>query len=131
MSTITVRQLSPAGDAVWGQGQANFLPDLQAVAQIILTRLRLFQGEWWAATNDGLPLWQRILGQTASPQNLQQIELIISERIRGTPYVIGLSNVQVSYNKRTRGPYVYAATVNTQFGQITVTNLPTPPSGAI
>ena len=113
---------------MWGQGQANYLSDLQAVAQIILTRLRLFQGEWWADTSDGLPLWQSILGQSASPRNLQQIELLISQRIQGSPYVIGLSDVRANYNSASRGPYSYSVTVSTQFGQITLTNVPAPPA---
>lgn len=130
-ATIKYRQLSASGDVLWGQGQANFLSDLPAVAQVVLTRLRLFQGEWWAATNDGLPLWQSILGQSGSPQNLQQIELLISQRIRGAPYVVSTSQVLTSYNSASRGPYKYSATVNTIFGQMTVTNVPQPPSGAL
>lgn len=125
-STITYRQLSATGDPLWGQGQANYLSDLAAVAQLVLTRMKLFQGEWWAATQDGLPLWQSILGSSGSSRNQQQIELMISARVRSSPYVIDLSSVQVSYNSASRGPYTYSATVITQFGKIVLTNAPTP-----
>jgi hypothetical protein len=117
-------------DPQWAQGIGSLLTDLQAVAQAILTRLKLFQGEWWASTTDGLPLWQSILGQGASPQSQQQQATLISARINGTPWVINLASVQTSFNPTTRA-FGYSATVNTQFGTIVVTNLPTPPSGAL
>lgn len=127
---ITYRQLSSTGDPLWGQGVANYLSNLNAVAQAVLTRLRLFQGEWWASTTDGLPLWQSILGQPAGQQSQQQMETIISARILGTPWVISLASVQTGFNPQTRA-FAYRASVNTQFGTIVVTNLPAPPSGAL
>lgn len=125
-TTITYRALDANGDPVWGQGQAPFLADLQAVAQAILTRLRLFQGEWWADLGDGLPLWQSILGSSGSSRNLLQVELIINQRILGTPYVIGLSSVSITFNANTRA-FTYAATVSTQFGHVAVSSVPVPP----
>lgn len=127
---ITYRQLSSTGDPLWGQGTANYLSNLEAVAQAVLTRLQLFQGEWWASTTDGLPLWQNILGQPAGQQSQQQMATLISARILGTPWVIGLASVAITFNPQTR-MMGYTAVVNTQFGTIVVTNLPTPTSGAL
>jgi hypothetical protein len=127
---ITYRQLSSTGDPLWGQGTANYLSNLEAVAQAVLTRLQLFQGEWWASTTDGLPLWQSILGQPAGQQSQQQMATLISARILGTPWVIGLASVAVTFNSQTR-MMGYTAVVNTQFGTIVVTNLPTPTSGVL
>jgi hypothetical protein len=129
-STITYRQLGANNDPLWGNGQLNYLSDLAAVAQAVLTRLQLFEGEWWAATNDGLPLWQSILGQGASPVNQQQISLLITARILATPYVISVGAVQPSYSSTARA-FAYSAVVQTQFGQLQVTNIPQPPSGAL
>lgn len=129
--SILYRQLNANGDPIWGQGQANFLADQPAVAQAILTRLRLFEGEWWASLTDGLPLWQSILGQSASQAQQDEISAIISARILGTPFVLGISSLATSFNAQTRGPYTYSAVVATQFGQIIISNMPTPPSGAL
>lgn len=129
-SIITYRQLGPNNDPYWGQGQSNYLSNLQAVEQAIYTRLLLFQSEWWANTSDGLQLWQSILGNGASARAQQQMEIIISERISGTPYVTSLSGVSISFNSTTR-TLTYTATVQTPFGQVTVTYVPTPPSGAL
>jgi hypothetical protein len=128
LTGVTVVGGSPSNyEPLFGNGKNNFISDLQAVAQIVLTRLRLFEGEWWAAQNDGLPLWQNILAASASARSQQQIELLISNRITGTPYVNGVSNVQVGYNSTSRA-FTYYAVVQTQFGQLVVSNYPTPQS---
>ncbi len=116
------------GDPVWDLSAQ--LTDLYAVAQAILTRLKMFQGEWWASTGDGLPLFQSILGQAASAKARQQIASLISARIVGTPYVVSIVNLQTGYTPQTRA-FTYYATVNTQFGQVAVSNYPPPPSGVL
>jgi hypothetical protein len=99
--------------------------DLAAVTQIIYERLLMFQGEWWASTADGLPLWQSILGQGASISSQQQMETLISQRILGTPFVISLSAVAISFNQQTR-QFSYSAQVQTQFGVVPLSNVPIP-----
>jgi hypothetical protein len=102
------------------------LYNIQAVQQAILTRLRLFQGEWWANLTDGLPLWQSILAQGASPAAQAQMETLIGARIFNTPFVTGLQNVGIVYTPSTR-TFLYSAQVNTQFGAINLSNYPVPP----
>ena len=130
MATITVRKLGTDGDPLWGQGQANFISDADAVAQIILTRLRLFQGEWWSDLTDGTPYWQQILGKSGSDNHIQVVTLILTQRIAATPYVNGVSNVQVSFNPSSRGMSFYCV-VQTQFGPIALSNIPTPTSRSL
>lgn len=128
MSQIRVRQiLGINNEPQWGQGQANFLTDLQAVAQLVYTRLLLFQGEWWNNKGDGLPLWQSMLGV---PSSQPKIALLIEQRILGTPFVTGISNVQTSYNSGTR-KFTFSAQVITQFGTFVVVNSPMAPNGAL
>lgn len=122
MSTITVRALNPVTwEPQCGNGLQNFLSDLAAVAQIIATRLRLFQGEWWLNLSDGLPMFQSILGSSGSQRNLAVINNIISARILGTPFVTGISFIESTFENRS---FTFKATVNTQFGSITVNNSP-------
>lgn len=125
MSQITYRNLGPNYDPLWGQGQANFLSDLDAVAQAILTRIDLFEAEWWANLQDGTPMWQQMLGASGSLRQQQQISLLLTQRILATPYVSAVSNVNIAFNARTRS-MSFTATVATQFGTTTVTNVPTP-----
>jgi hypothetical protein len=102
-----------------GNGQQNFISDLAAVAQIIRTRLLLFQGEWFLNLNDGLPMFNGILGSSGDPRNLQTIIAVISQRISATPYVTNVLDVTASFQNRQ---FTFSAQVQTQFGTVTVGN---------
>jgi len=119
MSTIAYLQLDSSYDPVFADGTA--LTDALAVAQAVLTRLKLFTGEWWENLNLGLPAFQRILGQLGSQRGLAAMQLAIQQVITGTPYVTGVNGVQLAF---TGGRLTYTATVQTAFGAVTVSNLP-------
>jgi hypothetical protein len=119
MATITVRALSPTGEPLMGNQQNNFISDLTAVAQIIRTRLLLFQGEWFLNLSDGLPMFNGMLGSSGDPRNLQTIIAIISQRIQATPFVTSVLDVSASFQSRK---FVFSAQVQTQFGIVTVSN---------
>lgn len=125
--TVTYRQLDANHDPIWGQGTASYVSDTDAVALMIDTRLLLFQGEWWADLQEGLPLWQEILGVGVGQAQQAAISLLIQERILKTPYVTGVSNVQFSFNSNARS-YQFSCSVTTQFGVIPVVNSPALPS---
>ena len=113
------------GDPVWDYSAQ--LTDQNAVEQAIYTRLKLFQGEWWAALQDGLPLWQSILAQGASLAAQSQMEALISARILGSPFVIRLSGVGVTFNPTTRA-FAYSAQGPTQFSTVSIVNYPVAPA---
>lgn len=117
-ATIIVRALGSTGDPLRGSGLANFLTDLNAVGQIITTRMRLLQGEWYENLTDGLPLFQQLLGH---PITLQALALIIRQRILATPYVTGILSLSVVYVPAGR-TFTYNAFVQTQFGTVIVSN---------
>lgn len=127
MSQITYRSLGRSYDPLWGQGQANFISDIDAVGQAILTRLNLFLTEWWADLQDGTPYWQSIMGASGSQRQQEAISLILQQRIIGTPFVSSLTNVQTSFNTTTRS-FSFYAEVKTQFGTLFLQNIPTPPN---
>ena len=117
MSLIRYRRLDSNNDSERGQGRANFATDLEAVCQAILTRLRLFEGEWFENILEGLPLWTEILG--SSGNNKEVIDRLIQERIAGTKFVLSVGNVQSSLISRA---YSFTCLVNTYFGTATITN---------
>jgi hypothetical protein len=129
MATITYRKLDANGDPLCGNGQYSFVSDLQAVAQAILTRLKLLQGEWWEDSATGTPLFQSMLGVAGSGKHPQVITLLIQQRILGTPYVREVNNVSGSYNATTRA-FSFYCTVQTQFGSLSIATTPTPTSFA-
>lgn len=95
------------------------LSNIDAVAQAILTRLKLFQGEWWSNLNDGTPMFQEIIGQRASQSGLQIMALALSNRIAGTPYVSGVQDVNISFNAKNR-TLSFSCTALTSFGNVPV-----------
>lgn len=113
------RRLDANYDYVFGQNQQNFVSDVEAVAQAIMTRLKLLYSEWWENEADGLPLWQSILGTTG--KNIRAVDGIIRERIVGTAKVTSIESFSSDFDSETRA-YTFTAVVNTAYGQVTVTN---------
>jgi hypothetical protein len=97
------------------------LTNVQAVAQVVLTSLKLFLGEWWERLNDGTPVFQIILGQLGTAQGQRAMELAIRQRIESRPYVTSVGNVQVSF---LDGQFSFTAEFFTVFGPVTVSSVP-------
>lgn len=112
---IQYLQLDPDYDPVLDPS-AN-LTDIYAVTQAILTRLKLFLGEWWENLKIGLPVFQSILGQLASAQGLSAMTLAVQQNIEGGPYVTGVSNISVTF---TNGRLNIQAVAQTIFGVTTI-----------
>jgi hypothetical protein len=109
------RTLDANGDYTFGQNGANFLVDSPAaVAQAILTRLKLIQKEWFLDQTAGTPYDQILGAGTESTRDLA-VQTVILETQGVTEIVDYASNLDPS----TRA-FTVAATVNTQFGQITI-----------
>jgi hypothetical protein len=123
MATIRYRALDPNGDPLQGNGKNSFVSDLDAVAQAIGTRLRLFAGEWWENRSAGTPVFQNMLGVSGAGKHPETVVLILRQRILGTPYVRSVSNVAASYDPNTRG-FAFSCQVQTEFGTLTLSNQP-------
>lgn len=124
MATITVRALNPiTWDPQQGNGQANFLSDLDAMVQIIATRLRLYQGEWFLNLLDGLPMFQSILGSSGGSTNIQAVVNLIAQRISTTVYVTAINSISASYSPSNR-VFSFKASVQTPFGIVYVASGP-------
>lgn len=124
MSTVLVRRLDANHDPVEGNGSADFLTDIDAVAQLIDCSLRLLQGEWWENTKAGFPLLQRIIGVAGVGNKPSLAAMIIQETIlAASPFVNSISNIDFVYDSGTRS-FTYVCVVNTQFGNIQTTFTP-------
>lgn len=111
------RALSPTGDFTFGQGKANFLANSPAtVGQAILTRLRLWTGEWFLDQTEGTPWLTSVLGRNGTGA----ADLAIQERILGTPGVVSIVSYSSYLNPATRRFTVSSVTVQTQYGAITL-----------
>jgi hypothetical protein len=120
------RRLDSDWDYTFGNGRGNYLSGVDAVAQAVATRLKLLLGEWWADVNDGLPLWQMILGAPGSAEHRRVVDSLVRERILGTPNVTAIKEMASLYNPDTR-EYQFAAKIDTAFGQVVIANVPFAP----
>lgn len=112
--SIRYRALSATGDYTFGHGSANFLVDsAAAVAQFVLTRLKLSQGEWFLDVTEGTPWATQVLG--TGTRSLY--DLAIQQRVLTTPgkLVTSMTNYSSSRDPTTRKLTV-DMTIDTPFG---------------
>ena len=109
------RKLDTNGDMVFGIGQAGFLSNTpETVAQAISTVLKLFQGEWFINTQDGVPYMDEVLGFG----NSIHFNFVIRDAILSTTGVLSIDSFS-SYIDQNRNAVVNA-TVNTIYGVTTL-----------
>lgn len=114
------RKLAPSGgDYTFGRNAQNFVTGELAVAQAVKTNLLLLQGEWWEDTSKGMPVLQKIVG-TGRPDNLKAADVIIQSAILAVPGVVKIVSYKGTLNSSNR-TYSIACTINTQYGDSTVT----------
>jgi len=83
------RQLSPTGDNTFCSGNTVFLVNSPAaVRQAILTRLNLWQGQWFLDQTVGTAWMQQVVG--TGTQNVR--DSAIQNTILGTPGVNAITN---------------------------------------
>ena len=119
-----VRAQDANGDMTFGQNQANFLIDnVQMVQQKILTRLKLWQGEFFLNTSAGMPWQTEVIGYGTEAL----YDAAIQAQIQGTVAVTEISSYSSNLDPATRVLTV-TFTVQTLYGPLTVSaNLPFAP----
>lgn len=111
------RRLDENGDPVIS-GKV-WIYDVDAVAQTIDTRLKLFAGEYWRDVTDGTPWIDRILTKNNRTNTLQSKIAILKERILQTGGVISILEWTTDFNYTSRNLSVIA-TVLTEFGVLNI-----------
>lgn len=111
------RKQDENGDYTFGRSLNDFhIDNVDAVAQAIDTRLKLWVGEWFADVSDGTGWTQAILGKHS--QNLY--ELTLRQRVLETRGVISIQEFQSSLDPNTRELAV-TMVVDTIYGQTDLT----------
>lgn len=106
------RAMTADGDYAFGQGSRMLADSPECVAQAVLTRLRLYRGEWFLDTREGLDR-DRILGY--GTQATRDAE--IKARISGTP---GVASILAYESRVDVRDFHVAALVETAYGQATL-----------
>lgn len=112
------RKLDENGDYVFGGNNNSYLTNSVAVEQAVITRLRQLIYEWWEDLEDGIPLWQQIIGS----RDKQNAEKIIRERIKKTKYVKSILAFVCEWDNESRHLTIQAV-VDTEFGEINIKEL--------
>lgn len=109
------RALTATGDYNMGASGQFLLNSPAAVAQAVLTRLRLVEGEWFLDNREGTPYPSQVLGYATQGTR----DLAIKERILGTQGVTEIIAYSSSVD-RNRTMTVFAR-INTIYGPTDLT----------
>lgn len=110
------RRLDVSGDMTFGSQQADFLRNTpETVAQAVITRLKLWLGEWFIDQSEGTPFQQAVLGK----HTRNSIEPAIRSRILETQGVSSIDSFDLSINADERIVTINA-TISTQYGAAAV-----------
>ena len=116
------RRMDENGDYIFGLNEQGFLKDNEAVAQAILTKIKLLKGEWWEDVNEGTPLFESILGIGAVQGSKNAIDLIIRDRILSVENVETISYFKSEIDNASR-TYMLYCDVETKLGKIENLNI--------
>lgn len=113
------RKLDENGDSKFGNGNLDFLKDSpETVGQAVLTRLRLWSGEWFLNTDDGTAYQAGVLGKN----DQATADSVMRERILETQGVSGITAFSSSVNRDLR-TYSVSATIDTIYGQTQINEI--------
>jgi hypothetical protein len=108
---MTVRRIDEETGDIVTRGQ-QFIREREEIAQTVLTRLRLFLGEYFRDVLDGTPWYEQILGKFTS---LDAAEAALRNRIANTPGVIRITRFSTDFDINTRA-YSVSAGILTVYG---------------
>ena len=111
------RKLTGTGDYSFGRGSQDFVTGVEAVAQACKTNMLLLRGEWWENLENGLPLFEDILGTPETAEGRATIDAIVSARILETEGVLSIESFESSTENRR---YTATAVIDTEYGETSV-----------
>lgn len=90
---MKTRKLGNNGDYSFGANNFDYISGLDGIAQNIKTKVLLFQGEWWERLQEGIPMFQSIIGEM-NPDALKiSSSLLITQRIEEVEQVQSVEDV--------------------------------------
>ncbi len=111
---MRVRKVDETGDMVFGGNQAAFHRDApEAVAQVVESRLQLWERQWYLDLGEGTPYETQVLGKRTETLR----DPALRARILDTPGVTEIVRYESVLNRDTRG-FAVAATIATAFSRV-------------
>ncbi len=90
-------QIGSDNDIVIQNNDATLITGRDEIAQVLRQELRVFLGEWFLDTAEGIPYFQEILKKNPNPST---VDAIFKNKILSTPGVIELLSYSLEINGR-------------------------------
>jgi hypothetical protein len=119
---VRYRKLSPEGDYQFGRGLLDhYIDQPEAVGQSVLTRLNLWQGQWFADQSQGVPWMTQVLGERTQ----QTRDVVVREAVLDTPGVSGIAEYASLINPDQRS-FAVGMILDTAYGKGALALTPLP-----
>lgn len=115
-TNLKYRRLDENDDMMFGHGDGDFLYGLEAMRQVIQTRLKAIRNEWWEGDPTAIPWTTDVIGARVSQFSKEKIDLMIIERLMDTVGVNSVSDIESSFINRR---YSFQCNVQTVYGETT------------
>lgn len=110
------RKLDEDGDYTFGgNGNSFYRNDPLGVSQSVITRLRLWENEWFLDISEGMPYLDGVMGK----YTMDDVDSIIKERIINTEGVVEITSYQSSFNPDLR-KFSVSVTISTIYGEAVI-----------
>ena len=110
------RKLDSEGDYTFGGNENSFYRnDPLGVSQSVITRLRLWENEWFLDIVEGMPYLGGVMGK----YTLEDVDSIIKERIINTEGVVEITSYESSFNPDLR-KFSVSVTISTLYGDAVI-----------
>ena len=118
LTNLKYRRIDEKEDEwIFGHGENDFLYGIDAMRQVIMTRLKAIAGEWWEGDPTAIPYFDILNGYGATDKRKELIDLIVVERITDTIGVISVSDIVSSIDENRH--YSFSCKVKTVYGTTT------------
>ena len=113
---LKYRRFDKDGDVTFGAGDAGFVYGVDAMAQVLKTRIASIAGEWWEGDDEStIPWMTEIIGEMVPEGRAEEISLMIIDRITDTVNVLDVQDVEYAIENRK---FRFSCMVNTVYGQV-------------
>jgi len=96
---MKVAGITSEGDFIFGRSLASYKTKSDAIAQNVVTRLRLFTDDWYLDVDSGIP-WIELLGTRG---NSDRIRREVEKSVLQTDGVKSISKLEITEDSENRG----------------------------
>lgn len=116
-TALAYRKRDENGDMVFGHGANDYVSGVEAMTEVIKSRLQAVQDEWFEGDETALPYFDEVLTAYKTEENQGIIDLMVVQRLMDTRGVLSIEDVHSEFIDRK---YVFTCTAVTVYGQTPV-----------